>query len=75
MRKSLLIQTTIFSLIIIIVFFSYRFFLYEEKTKEDKVLAKIDKNTIEKKATNKVFAERVENWLNKGLNKNLSEDF
>ena len=54
MRKPLLIQTAILSLIIIIVFFSYRFFLYEEKTKEDKVLAKIDKNTIEKKATNKI---------------------
>ena len=30
---------------------------------------------FEKKATNKVFAERVENWLNKGLNKKISEDF
>ena len=30
---------------------------------------------FEKKASNKVFAERVENWINKGLNKNLSTDF
>ena len=30
---------------------------------------------FEKNATNKVFAERVENWINKGLNKNISEDF
>ena len=54
MRKSLLIQTAILSLIIIIVFFSYRFFLYEEQKKEGKDLAKIDKNIIEKKDTNKI---------------------
>ncbi len=30
---------------------------------------------FEKKATNKVFAERVENWLDKGLNKKISADF
>jgi len=30
---------------------------------------------VEKKASNKVFAERVENWINKGLNKKLFEDF
>ena len=30
---------------------------------------------FEKKATNKVFAERVENWLYKGLNKKKSADF
>ena len=30
---------------------------------------------FEKNATNKVFAERVENWINKGLNINISEDF
>ena len=54
MRKSLLIQTAILSLIIIIVFFSYRFFLYEEQNKEGKDLAKIDKNIIEKKDTNKI---------------------
>ena len=52
MRKSLLIQITILSLIIIIVFFSYRFFLYEEQNKEKKVLAKIGENVIEKKDTN-----------------------
>ena len=52
MRKSLLIQIAILSLIIIIVFFSYRFFLYEEQNKEEKVLAKIEKNIIEKKDAN-----------------------
>jgi UDP-glucose:tetrahydrobiopterin glucosyltransferase len=30
---------------------------------------------FEKKATSKVFAERVENWLYKGLNKKISADF
>jgi len=54
MRKSLLIQTAILSLIIIIVFSSYKFFLYEQQNKEEKVLAKIEKNTIEKKDTNKI---------------------
>ena len=39
MRKSLLIQTAILSLIIIIVFFSYRIFLYEEHNEEKKVLS------------------------------------
>ena len=52
MRKSLLIQTAILSLIIIIVFFSYRFFLYEEQNKEEKVLAKTDKNSVKKKDAN-----------------------
>ena len=54
MRKSLLIQTAILSLIIIIILFSYKFFLYEKKNKEEKVLAKIDKNIIEKKDANKI---------------------
>jgi len=52
MRKSLLIQTAILSLIIIIVFFSYRFFLYEEQNKEEKVLVKTDKNSVKKKDAN-----------------------
>ena len=30
---------------------------------------------FEKNATNKVFAERVENWLNKGLNKKPLQPF
>ena len=30
---------------------------------------------FEKNATNKVFAERVENWINKGLNNNICADF
>ena len=30
---------------------------------------------FEKKATNKVFAQRVQNWLYKGLNKNISDHF
>ena len=54
MRKSLLIQTAILSLIIIIVFFSYRFFLYEEQSKEEKILAKVNKNVVEKKDANKI---------------------
>ena len=54
MRKSLLIQTAILSLIIIIIFSSYKFFLYEQQNKEEKVLAKIEKNIIEKKDTNKI---------------------
>ena len=54
MRKSLLIQTAILSLIIIIIFFSYRFFLYEKQNKDEKVLAKTNKNIIEKKDTNKI---------------------
>ena len=29
---------------------------------------------FERKASNKVFAERVENWINKGLNKHFSKD-
>ena len=54
MRKSLLIQTAILSLIIIIIFFSYKFFLYEEQNKEEKNLAKINQNITEKKDTNKI---------------------
>ena len=52
MRKPLLIQTGILSLIIIIIFFSYKFFLYEKQNKEEKVSAKIGKNIIEKKDAN-----------------------
>ena len=33
------------------------------------------RNWFEKKASNKVFAQRVEDWIMKGLNKNNSEDF
>ena len=54
MRKSLLIQTTILSLIIIIIFFSYKFFLYEEQNKAEKSLSKINKNIIEKTDTDKI---------------------
>ena len=54
MRKPLLIQTAILSLIIIIIFFSYKFFLYEKQNKEEKVSAKIGKNIIEKKDANKI---------------------
>ncbi len=47
--------------------------------KATKLVSKIKRRNcrdwFERKATNKVFAERVENWLNRGLNKNLSEDF
>jgi len=54
MRKSLLIQTAILSLIIIIIFFSYKFFLYEEQNKAEKSLSKINKNIIEKTDTDKI---------------------
>ena len=54
MRKTLLIQTAILSLIIIIIFFSYRFFLYEEQNKEEKILAKIKENIIKTEDTNKI---------------------
>ena len=54
MRKTLLIQTSILSLIIIIIFFSYKFFLYEEQNKEEKVLAKIKENIIEREDANKI---------------------
>ena len=54
MRRSLLIQITILSLTFIIIFFSYRFFLYEEQSKEEKILAKIKENIIEKKDANKI---------------------
>ena len=54
MRKSLLIQTAILSLIIIIIFFSYKFFLYEEQNKVEKSLSKINKNIIEKTDTDKI---------------------
>ena len=54
MRKPLLIQTGILSLIIIIIFFSYKFFLYEKQNKEEKFSAKIDKSIIEKKDANKI---------------------
>ena len=52
MRKSLLIQTTILSFIIIIIFFSYKFFFYENPTKEVNVLTKTEKNDIKKKEDN-----------------------
>ena len=52
MRTSLLIQTTILSLIIIIIFFSYKFFFYENQTKEINILTKTKKNDIEKKEGN-----------------------
>ena len=33
------------------------------------------RDLFEKEATNKVFAERVEKWINKGLNSNISGNF
>ena len=46
MNKPLFIQTGILSLIIIIIFFSYRFFLYEGEKKEESLLNKIDEDII-----------------------------
>ncbi len=44
-----------------------------------KIVSKIKRRNcrdwFEKNATNKVFAERVENWINKGLNTNIYGDF
>jgi len=40
-----------------------------------KIKRKDCRDWFERKATNKVFAERVENWINKGLNNNISADF
>ena len=48
MRTSLLIQTTILLLVIMIVFVSYKFFFYENQTKEVKILTKTEKNDIKK---------------------------
>ena len=51
----------------------------EGMKKATKLISKIKRRNcrdwFEKNATNKVFAERVENWINKGLNKNISVDF
>ena len=48
MRTSLLIQTTILLIVIIIIFASYKFFFYENQTKEVKILTKTEKNDIKK---------------------------
>jgi len=51
----------------------------EGMIKAIKAVSKIKRSNcrswVEKKASNKVFAERVEDWINKGLNKNSSVDF
>jgi hypothetical protein len=48
MRTSLLIQTTILLIVIVIIFASYKFFFYENQTKEVKILTKTEKNDIKK---------------------------
>ena len=48
MRTSLLIQTTILLLVIMIVFVSYKFFFYENQTKEVNILSRTEKNDIKK---------------------------
>ena len=48
MRTSLLIQTTILLIVIIIIFASYKFFFYENQTKEVSILTKTEKNDIKK---------------------------
>ena len=48
MRTSLLIQTTILLLVIMIVFVSYKFFFYENQTKEVNILTRTEKNDIKK---------------------------
>ena len=51
----------------------------EGMKKAIKLVSKIKRRNcrdwFEKNASNRVFAERVENWINKGLNKNISADF
>ena len=51
----------------------------EELIKATKSISEIKRKNcrewFEEKATTKVFAERVENWLNKGLSKKSSETF
>ena len=48
MRTSLLIQTTVLLIVIVIIFASYKFFFYENQTKEVKILTKTEKNDIKK---------------------------
>ena len=48
MRTSLLIQTTILLTVIIIIFASYKFFFYENQTKEVNILTRTEKNDIKK---------------------------
>ena len=48
MRTSLLIQTTILLIVIIIIFASYKFFFYENQTKEVNILTRTEKNDIKK---------------------------
>tara|TARA_B100000965_G_scaffold391017_1_gene398633 strand:- start:429 stop:1010 length:582 start_codon:yes stop_codon:yes gene_type:complete len=48
MRTSLLIQTTILLIVIVIIFASYKFFFYENQTKEVSILTKTEKNDIKK---------------------------
>ena len=48
MRTSLLIQTTILLIVIVIIFASYKFFFYENQTKEVNILTKTEKNDIKK---------------------------
>tara|TARA_B100000965_G_scaffold225111_1_gene188431 strand:+ start:262 stop:846 length:585 start_codon:yes stop_codon:yes gene_type:complete len=52
MRKTLLIQTIILSFIILIIFFSYRFFFDEKQNSEKNLLTKSEENNIEKKEGN-----------------------
>ena len=52
MRKSLLIQGLILTAIIIIIFFSYKFFFYESQNDEVKLFSKTNKNNIEKEVDN-----------------------
>ena len=48
MRTSLLIQTTILLIVIVIIFASYKFFFYENQTKEVNILTRTEKNDIKK---------------------------
>ena len=72
MHKSLLIQTGILSLIIVIIFFSYKIFFYEKKNNEVNLLTKNDKKNIENNDTN--IIEDL-NYTSRDNNGNIYEIF
>ena len=72
MHKSLLIQTGILSLIIVMIFFSYKLFLHEKKNTEVNLLTKNGKNNIENNDTN--IIEDL-NYTSRDNNGNIYEIF
>ena len=72
MHKSLLIQTGILSLIIVMIFFSYKLFLHVKKNTEVNLLTKNGKNNIENNDTN--IIEDL-NYTSRDNNGNIYEIF